>query len=103
MSTLHMRRLRRTEASSYLLEEHGLHYAPATLAKLAVVGGGPKFQHAGRIPLYPPAELDAWAAEILSPLKSSTSDKPRPLRQCADRTDSPPMSVAELRDSKAGR
>src|ERR1700674_151518 len=77
MHTPHMRRLRRKEASSYLLEQHGLSYAPTTLAKLAVVGGGPKFQHAGRIPLYPPEELDAWVAKILSPLKSSTSEGPR--------------------------
>jgi hypothetical protein len=102
MSTLPVRRLRRVEASRYLLEEHGLQYAPATLAKLAVVGGGPKFQHAGRIPLYPPAELDAWAAVILSPLKSSTSDKPGVVRRRAD-VDRGPLSKEELHDSKAGR
>ena len=41
----------------------------------AVIGGGPKFQHAGRIPLYPITELDSWAESLLSPLKSSTSEK----------------------------
>lgn len=66
--------LRRKEASIYLLEQYGISRKPKTLAKLAVIGGGPKFRHAGRIPLYPTNELDIWAASILSPLKNSTSD-----------------------------
>jgi hypothetical protein len=69
------RRLRRAEASAYLFEKHGINRAPTTLAKLACIGGGPKFQHAGRIPLYPVPELDAYALSILSPLKASTSDQ----------------------------
>jgi hypothetical protein len=48
--------------------------APATLAKLACVGGGPQFHRAVRTPLYPREELDAWAAERLGKLKRSTSD-----------------------------
>lgn len=70
---LFQRRLRRTEASEYLKDTWGIDRKPSTLAKLAVVGGGPRFEHANRIPLYPVAELDAWAASILSPLKRSTS------------------------------
>ena len=68
-------RLRRTEASSYLKESWGINRTAGTLAKLAVIGGGPRFQLAGRIPLYPENELDRWAESILSPLKSSTSDR----------------------------
>lgn len=68
-------RLRRKEAARYLKELHGISRTPGTLAKLAVIGGGPKFQHDGRIPLYPTQELDKWVEEQLSPLKSSTSDR----------------------------
>lgn len=68
------RRLRRSEASQYLKEKWGIDRTANTLAKLACLGGGPRFEHAGRIPLYREAELDAWAASIMSPLKRSTSD-----------------------------
>jgi hypothetical protein len=68
------RRHRRADASGYLKERWGLDYKPATLAKLACLGGGPRFEHAGRFPLYREDELDAWALARLSPLKSSTSD-----------------------------
>jgi len=74
MQTLQYRRLRREEASRYLKEKWGIDRKATTLAKLACVGGGPKFEHAGRIPLYPEPELDAWAQSLLSPLKRSTSD-----------------------------
>ena len=72
--TIQITRLRRAEASKYLLEKWGISRTPGTLAKLAVVGGSPRYQLAGRIPLYMTDELDAWAQSILSPLKSSTSD-----------------------------
>jgi hypothetical protein len=68
------RRYRRVEASHYLRQNWGIERAPSTLAKLACIGGGPRFETAGRIPLYPEPELDEWARSILSPLKSSTSD-----------------------------
>jgi hypothetical protein len=48
--------------------------APATLAKLAVVGGGPLFHRAGRIPLYAVEELDRYARERLGKAMRSTSD-----------------------------
>jgi hypothetical protein len=67
-------RLRRAEASEYLLTTHGIPIAIATLAKLAVCGGGPRFHKHGRIPLYPVAELDAWAETRLGGLLRSTSD-----------------------------
>ncbi len=68
------RRLRRTEASEYLKEIWGIDRAPSTLAKLATLGGGPRFRRANRIPLYPPEFLDEWARSILSPPLNSTSD-----------------------------
>lgn len=67
-------RLRRWEASDYLRRVHGVELAPATLAKLASIGGGPGFQKASRIPLYPTEELDRWAIERLGGLRRSTSD-----------------------------
>jgi hypothetical protein len=68
------RRLRRTEASNYLREKYGISRKPTTLAKLATMGGGPRFQRANRVPLYPEPELDRWAEGLMSPLMSSTSD-----------------------------
>ena len=68
-------RLRRTHASKYLQDNWGISRTPGTLAKLAVVGGGPRYQLDGRIPLYPQDELDKWAKTALSPLKNSTSDE----------------------------
>jgi hypothetical protein len=67
-------RLRRKKACVYLKQVHGIDRAPATLAKLASVGGGPKFEHIGRVPVYPIQELDNWATKLISALKSSTSD-----------------------------
>jgi hypothetical protein len=69
-------RLRRWEASDYLAAEHGIPCAPATLAKLACIGGGPAFYKAGRTPLYPRDELDRWAGERLGRLVRSTSELP---------------------------
>ena len=73
--TVRSRRLRRSEASKYLKDEWGIERAPATLAKLAVVGGGPHFEKAGRVPLYAPEFLDDWARSLLSPPLASTSDQ----------------------------
>lgn len=67
-------RLRRVEASDYLRRVHGVELAPATLAKLASIGGGPGFQKSLRTPLYPTDELDRWATERLGGLRRSTSD-----------------------------
>ena len=77
------RRLRRTEASLYLHEKWGINRAPATLAKLACIGGGPRFESANRTPLYPEPELDSWAVSILSPLKTSTTDNGNQTQQSA--------------------
>ena len=42
------KRLRRKAASEYLREMHGVERSHSTLAKLAVVGGGPMFERIGR-------------------------------------------------------
>ena len=60
-------RLNRSESSAYLREEHGISRTPGTLAKLAVVGGGPRFRKIGtRTVLYDVTDLDQWAASIMS-------------------------------------
>jgi len=66
--------LRRKAASAYMHETHGVDRAPGTLAKLAVIGGGPVFRRAGRVPLYSTDDLDEWVASILSPPVRSTSE-----------------------------
>ncbi|MBF0561745.1 MAG: hypothetical protein HQL37_06920 [Alphaproteobacteria bacterium] len=71
---LKTRRLRRAEASQYLKETHGVSRTTATLAKLATVGGGPKFQKLARQVYYDPADLDAWVIANLSAPRSSTSE-----------------------------
>ena len=65
--------LRRTEASRYLREVHGVPVAPSTLAKLACNGAGPIFRKLGAIPLYSTADLDAWARSRLGKPVQSTS------------------------------
>jgi hypothetical protein len=68
-------RMRRREASEYLAAEHGVQLSANTLAKLAVVGGGPRFRLDGRFPIYDRPELDSFAAARLGPLRASTSDQ----------------------------
>jgi hypothetical protein len=65
--------LRRDKAAAYLQERYGA-YTTETLAKLACIGGGPRFQKLGRFPVYTPEDLDDWAASRLSPPVSSTSE-----------------------------
>jgi hypothetical protein len=57
--------LRRVEAASYLQERYGA-YTVETLAKLACVGGGPRFVKMGAFPLYKPEWLDEWAVARMS-------------------------------------
>jgi hypothetical protein len=66
--------MNRKTASKYLEEEHGIKRSPSTLAKLACLGGGPKFQKAGRQVIYTAELLDAWAEEIKTRPISSTSE-----------------------------
>lgn len=75
MTTLAARHLlRRREAAQYVRERWGVPCAHKTLAKLAVVGGGPTFVRYGRIPLYDSETLDAWVRSKLSRPLTSTSD-----------------------------
>jgi len=68
------RYLRRGEAAQYICEKWGVPTSPKTLAKLAVIGGGPLFCKAGRFPLYLPSELDNWVRSRIGPMQRSTSD-----------------------------
>ncbi len=74
VATLSKPRLRRTEASAYLLAVHGVPIKASTLAKMATIGGGPIFQKSGPTPLYMVEELDRWASARLGKPRSSTSD-----------------------------
>ena len=68
------RYLRRKPAAEYLNDVWGIPTKPSTLAKKAVVGGGPSFHSAGRIPLYSRDELDRYAQAKLGKPRKSTSD-----------------------------
>ena len=68
--------LRRKDASRYLKKVHGIPIEASTLAKwFCTKSDGPRAFKAGRIPLYPRDELDAWAIRRLGPLRRSTSDQ----------------------------
>lgn len=67
--------LRRKAAAEYL-RDHGIPIASTTLAKLACIGGGPKFHSYNRIPLYRCSDLDVWIGEHLTPPRRSTADNP---------------------------
>jgi hypothetical protein len=62
------------EASAYLREKYDIRRAPSTLTKLRCVGGGSAFCRAGRQVIYTAPQLDAYAADILSPPVHSTSE-----------------------------
>src|SRR5881392_3703057 len=70
--------LRRKAASRYLYDVHGVVRAPSTLAKYAVIGGGPVFRRLGRDPVYTQLHLDDWVASKLSGEMRSTSELRRP-------------------------
>jgi hypothetical protein len=67
------RKLGRKDAAQFLTDL-GYKTAPATLAKLACVGGGPPFESFGRRPLYEPEFLLAWARSRSTGIRQSTSD-----------------------------
>jgi len=68
-----IRLLRRAEAAEHIRGKWGYPCSPRTLAKYAVIGGGPPFRKAGRFPLYHPDDLDGWIAGKLSDPVTSTS------------------------------
>ena len=80
-------RMRRRQASEYLAVEHGITLSPATLAKLAVTGGGPAFWKDGPFAIYGRDHLDQFAARRLGELRTSTSSVGAPCiraRACHD-------------------
>lgn len=85
MTISEVRYLSRAEAAEFL-SERGYKTAPATLAKRAVVGGGPPFVSWGRKPLYDPEALLEWAQRRCTGPRRSTSDR-GDKRQSADRLD----------------
>jgi hypothetical protein len=68
------RYLRRVEAARYIRDTWGIPCSPKTLAKLAVVGGGPLFRKCGPYPLHQICDLDAWCSARVGPKQRSTSD-----------------------------
>jgi hypothetical protein len=68
------RPLGRKAASDYLKERHGVRCEPATLAKYASIGGGPRYRKSGRFPIYEPEDLDIWAAARTSRPVNSTAE-----------------------------
>jgi hypothetical protein len=68
--------IRPKDAEKYLKEKYGFG-SQKSLAKLACRGGGPEFRKAGRMRLYKPAALDAWALSKIGPPVHSTSEYPQ--------------------------
>jgi hypothetical protein len=67
------RDMTRAETAQYITE-HWFPCSPKTLAKLAVIGGGPAFRKAGRVPLYSTVSVDGWAESRIGPLVRSTTE-----------------------------
>lgn len=65
--------LRRHQAADYLQERYGFG-TTESLAKLACVGGGPRFRKLGRFPVYTADDLQAWAESRLSDPVASNSE-----------------------------
>ena len=62
-------------AAAAHIRDLGLPCAASTLAKLASIGGGPKFQKFGRRVVYTAADLDEWVDGRLSRPMASTCDR----------------------------
>jgi hypothetical protein len=69
------RPLRASEAAFYLTEGCGVPTSVGHLANLRVNGGGPKFQYAGKWPLYNLTALDVHAKKVIGPEQASTSSR----------------------------
>ena len=65
---------RRDSAATYVRDTYGMPCSSQWLAKLAVIGGGPAYRKAGRIPIYEQAALDEWANGRLSKPVRSTAE-----------------------------
>ena len=77
--------VRRREAADYITKKWGLPCSPRTLAKLAVVGGGPVYRKAARTPLYAPSDLDDWASSRIGKPQRSTADMSQPMMTSRER------------------
>jgi hypothetical protein len=66
--------LLRRKATAAALTEAGFPVAAATLATMAVRGGGPPYRLFGRVPLYRWDEVHAWAAARLTAPYCSSSE-----------------------------
>ena len=64
----------RDNAAKYLRDTYGIPSSRQTLAKKAVIGGGPAYRKAGRTPIYDLLELDRWSRAQIGPLQHSTSE-----------------------------
>src|SRR5271168_301576 len=67
------RDMTRLEAARYITD-HWFPCSPKTLAKLAVIGGGPAFRKAGRVPLYSASACDQYGRSRIGPLVHSTAE-----------------------------
>ena len=91
--------LRRKDAARYLQLVFGIPVEASTLAKwFCISSDGPPAFLAGRIPLYPRAELDAWAIRRLGPLRSSTSAVAAPEGQVSEHSDSKAFEAASTQE-----
>jgi hypothetical protein len=63
----------RVEAAQYITD-NWFPCSPKTLAKLAVIGGGPSFRKAGRTPLYTDSDCDDYARSKIGPSVRSTAE-----------------------------
>jgi len=64
--------LSRGEAANYIRDK-GFPCSKASLAKLAVVGGGPRFVKFGRFPRYTAEALDTWiSSKLMGPFTSTS-------------------------------
>jgi hypothetical protein len=68
----------REEAAEYLRTTYGFRCKEGLLRKLACIGGGPKFYRiggkSGRFVRYARDDLDAWAAERITPRVGKASE-----------------------------
>lgn len=67
--------LTRDEVEKYLKQKWGIKRKKQTLAKLAVVGGGPEYRRFGRRVVYEPEAIDAWVERLLSAPIANTSQR----------------------------
>ena len=56
-------RMRTGQATSYLVQEHGLPVEEKTLRNWRAAGRGPSCRYLGTLPLYDKTELDRWVEQ----------------------------------------